>query len=269
MLWQFASASRTLERMSDAEEDPAGETHAQPPLSVEVLADLQAGLLSDADAADVPKRVRADPDARQSLQALNQVRRDVAEFGADAGSAPDAPPHVVADIQAALRSAGDPASGSAARRHAAHSTRPGMPGPRVVAAVAGVAAALAAVGVGTAALMMTPAPAPTPTTAQHITVSARPTVIPLSAAQILGLLDRTPDFGALSDAARRSSCLSGLGYPVSTQVLGAQPIDINGRPGVLLVLPGDTPDVLTAVAVGPNCSSADTGLLADTVVRRP
>ncbi len=256
--------------MGEGQDDPAGDAHAQPPLSVEVLADLQAGLLSDADAARVRKQVRADPDARQSLQALNQVRHDVAELGADAASAPDAPPHVVADIQAALRSAGDPASGSRARRRAAHSTRPGLPGPRVLAAVAGVAAALAAVVLGTAALVMAPAPAPsTPTTAQHITVSARPTVIPLSAEQILALLDHRPDYGPLRDAARRSSCLSGLGYPMSTQLLGAQPIEINGRPGVLLVLPGDTPDVLTAVAVGPNCSSADTGLLADTVVRRP
>lgn len=261
--------------MGGAENDPADhadtdDAHADPPLSVEVLADLQAGLLADGDAARVRRRVRADPSARQALRALNQVRRDVAELGADAASAPDAPPPVVADIQAALRSADAPVSGSPARGRAAHSTRPGFPPARVVAAVAGVAAALVAIGLGTAALVAAPAPTPSaPTTAQHITVSARPTVIPLSIAQILGLLDRRPDYGPLSDATRRSSCLSGLGYPVSTQVLGAQPIEINGRPGVLLVLPGDMPDVLAVVAVGPNCSSADTGQLTDTVVRRP
>jgi hypothetical protein len=87
--------------------------------------------------------------------------------------------------------------------------------------------------------------------------------------QILGLLDRAPDYGALRDAARRESCLQGLGYPASTRVLGAQPIEVNGLPAVLLVLPGDTPDALVAVAVAPTCSSADTGLQADTVVRRP
>ena len=66
-------------------------------------------------------------------------------------------------------------------------------------------------------------------------------VIPLSAAEIIGLLGRAPDYGPLDDPSRRASCLGGLGYPASTQVLGARPIEINARPGVLLVLPADTP----------------------------
>ena len=92
-------------------------------------------------------------------------------------------------------------------------------------------------------------------------------VVPLSQAEILGLLDRSPEYGPLTDPSRRASCLSGLGYPASTQVLGARPIDINARPGVLLVLPGDTPDNLAVFAVAPNCSAADTGLLANTQSR--
>ena len=42
-----------------------------------------------------------------------------------------------------------------------------------------------------------------------------------------------------------------------------------GRDAVLLVLAADAPRELTAVAVPGTCSSADTGLLADTTVRRP
>jgi hypothetical protein len=99
-------------------------------------------------------------------------------------------------------------------------------------------------------------------------VSTPPMVIPLSQAQILGLLNRSPDYGPLNDPARRASCLTGLGYPASTQVLGAQQIDINARPGVLLVLRGDTPDNLVVLAVALNCSAADTGLLASTQVPR-
>jgi len=83
------------------------------------------------------------------------------------------------------------------------------------------------------------------------------------------LLNRGPDYGPLSDPPRRASCVSGLGYPASTQVLGARPIEINARPGVLLVLPGDTPDNLAVFAVALNCSAADTGLLASTQVPRP
>jgi hypothetical protein len=94
-------------------------------------------------------------------------------------------------------------------------------------------------------------------------------VIPLSRSDIVGLLHQRPDYGPLTDQARRASCLSGLGYPASTQVLGARPIEINARPGVLLVLPADTPDNLAVFAVAPSCSAADTGMLADTQVPRP
>jgi hypothetical protein len=52
-------------------------------------------------------------------------------------------------------------------------------------------------------------------------------------------------------------------------VLGARPIEINARPGVLLVVPADTPGNLAVYAVAPNCSAADTGLLASTQVPHP
>lgn len=97
--------------------------------------------------------------------------------------------------------------------------------------------------------------------------------VPLSADEIVGLLDRAPDFGSsggtLSDPARRASCLTGLGYPAATQVLGARPVEVNARPGVVLVIPGDSPHVLAVYVVSPNCSAADTGLLANTQVPRP
>jgi hypothetical protein len=254
--------------MGDADNESAdhAEADADPPLTVELLADLQAGLLDDDSAARVRKRVREDPRAEEILRALHQVRCDVATIGADPTSAPDVPPHVTARISAAL--------GSAARDQprvgAAHSARPRIRPARVVAAAVGVGAALAAIGVGTAALIKAPEPAPSaPVTAGHITVSTPPMVIPLSSAEIVDLLRRPPDYGPLGDQARRASCLSGLGYPASTQVLGARSIEINARPGVLLVLPGDTPDNLAVFAVAPNCNAADTGMLADTQVPRP
>lgn len=126
---------------------------------------------------------------------------------------------------------------------------------------------------GVGAVVDAPPPAPSaPTTAQHITVSKPAPVIPLSRPQVLDLLHHTPDYGPpggpLGDPSRRTSCLSGLGYPASTPVLGAQPIDIDARPAVLLVIPADTPDKLAVFAVAPHCSAADTGLLASTVVPR-
>lgn len=237
----------------------AADAEADPPLTVELLADLQAGLLDEEAAARVRKRVRADPKAQRTLRALHRVRRDVATVGADPASAAAPPPHVTDNISAALRAAGS-----------AHSARPPVHPARAVAVVAGLGAALAAIGVGTAALLRAPGPtASTPVTAEHITVSTPPMVIPLSREEILGLLDRRPDYGVLNDAGRRASCLAGLGYPASTRVLAARPVEINARPGVLLVVPGDAPDELAVYAVAVNCSAADTGLLATTDVPRP
>ncbi|OBI44281.1 hypothetical protein A5707_03630 [Mycobacterium kyorinense] len=233
------------------------------PLTTELLADLQAGLLDADTAARVRDRLRTDPAAGRTLDALNRVRHDVATLGAGTSAHEEVPPAVVAGIGAALRRAGLP-------DRPAHAARPGARPARVVAAVAGLAAAATAVGLGTAALIAAPAPAPTsPTTAQHITVSRPPAMIPLSDAQILALLDAAPDYGPLVDPGRRATCLSGLGYPASAAVLGAQPIQITGHPGVLLVLAGDTPDTVRALAVAPSCNSANTGLLADRVVPRP
>ncbi len=259
--------------MGGAGDDPpdhAGgdEADTDAPLTPDLLADLQAGLLDDDEAAALRKRIRADPAAGQVLAALNRVRGDIAALNTDAAAGAEIPASAVDKVRAALQSA--TCAEGVARGGATHSVRPGLPPARTIAAIAGVASAVLAIALGSAALLRARAPAPSvPTTAQHITVSSRATVMPLSNAQILALLDRTPDYGALSDPARRSSCLTGLGYPGSTRMLGAQPVEVNGLPAVVLVLPGDTPDALAVLVVSSNCSLADTGLLADTVVRRP
>jgi hypothetical protein len=248
--------------------DDSGDAGADPPLTVEALADLQAGLLDDDAAARLRKQVRADPQAQQTMDALNRVRRDIAALGADPSSAPDVAPGVVDRITAALR-AERPAG---ARAQAAHTVqRGGLPRrARLAVAIAGLAAVVAAIWLGTSALMTSPAPTTSrPTTAEHITVSRPPMTIPLSDRQLLDLLGARPDFGPLADPQRRTSCLAGLGYPADARVLGAQPVQIAERSAILLVLPGDTPSTLAALAVSPTCSSADTGLLADRTVNRP
>lgn len=247
--------------------DPEGPDR---PLTVELLAELQAGALDDDTAAQVRKQVREDPAAADVLRALNRVRRDVAALADDPGSAPDPPPYLSDKITEAVRAAGPHPGEAAMAGPAVHSARPHTRPTRVAAAVAGLGAVLAAVGVGTVALMKAPGPAPsTPDTAELITVSTPPMAIPLTQAEIQALLDRPPDYGALADPARRASCLTGLGYPAATRVLGARPIEINARPGVVLVVAADTPRTLAVYAVAPNCSAADTGLLANTQVPRP
>ncbi len=254
--------------MDGVEPGECDEAGANPPLTVEALAYLQAGLVDDDTAARLRKKVRADPDARQTMDALNRVRRDIAALGTDASSAPEVAPQVVDSVAAALRAERPEPS----RRRAAHTVRPGrLPrSAQVAVAVAGLAAAAAAVWLGTAALITAPPPTSSrPTTAEHITVSRPPMTIPLSDQQILALLDGQPNLGPFADPQRRTSCLAGLGYPADARVLAARPVEIAGRPAILLVLPGDTPGTVAALVVAPTCSSVDTGLLADRIVNRP
>jgi hypothetical protein len=251
------------------------------PIPVPWLANLQAGLLDDDTAAVIRRRVRDDPESARRMDGLDRVRRDLAELGTDAASAPDAPTDVTAQVVDALRTRPSPASPSpdaslAPNRvvgpspvKAAHAARGSGYRFRVGAAVIGVGAALASAGVGTAMLLHTPARTPTRNpTAERITVS-KALGLPMSDPQVLDLLHEPPDLGPLTDPQRRASCLSGLGYPASVSVLGARPLAVGAVPGVLVLLPGDAPRAVNAVVVGLNCNSADTGLLAKRVVFRP
>jgi len=236
-------------------DDDAG---TDPPLTVETLADLQAGLLDDDTAAQLRKKIRADPIAQQNMDALNRIRREVGALVADPSSAPDVDAGIVDRIGGTLRA-----------QHTVE--RGGLPRPaRLAVAAAGLIAVAVAIWLGTRALVKTPDSTPSrPTTIEHITVSRPPVTIPLSDQQILALLDDRADLGALTDPHRRASCLAGLGYPADARVLGARPIEIAGRPAVLLLLPADAPGAISALAVAPTCSSVDTGLSADRIVHRP
>lgn len=193
-----------------------------------------------------------------------------AQLGADAASAPDVEPGLVARIGGTLRNAPPAAhtvTGPVREGGATHAMRPRPHTARLVAAACGAAAVVAAVGIGTAALSRSPGSAPsTLTSANQITVTAR---VPLSARQLSALVGRRPDFGALTDPKRRASCLNGLGYPSAQPILGARPLEVTGTPAIVLVLPGEHPDELIALAVAPNCSAIDTGLIANTSVKRP
>lgn len=233
------------------------------PLTVDALADLQAGLLDGDTAAPLRKKVRADQDAQQTLEALNRVRRDVAALGVDPTSAPVVDSAVVNRIAGALRAQSD----QSGPIHAVGRGR--LPrSARIAMAAVGLAAAGAAVWLGITSLITAPMPS-RPTTINFITVTRPPTTIPLSDQQILALLDRAPDFGPLADPQRRASCLTGLGYPANARVLGARPVEIAGHSAVLLLLPNDTPGAVAALAVAPTCSAVDTGLSADRIVNRP
>jgi anti-sigma factor RsiW len=227
-------------------------------ITPELLADMQAGLLDDATAAQVRRRARTDEQVARDLAALDRVRRDLAELGSDSASAPEVPAAVTTRIGAALRSVRPPPA------HADHRSAPKL---RTLVAGFGVAAAVIGIGVGAVALLLPAPPAlPAGPTAEKV---VRPNGFPLTESQLVDLLARQPDLGPLSDPARRAACLAGLGYPTTTPVLAGAAVDVGGQPGQLLVLPDDPAGTLVALVVRPGCSSIDTGLLAETTVNRP
>jgi anti-sigma-K factor RskA len=179
--------------------------HDPGPITPELLADLQAGLLDGAAAAALRERIRTDPDAAAMLAALDRVRRELAELGTDDASAPDVPAEVTARVGAALQAAPLPLP----HRRPAHSVRH-TPRWQVVGLVAGLGAAVIGVAVGGVMLVRatTPSLSAGPT-AKSITVSRPASELPLSAPQIAGLLSHSPDYGPLTDPQRRASCLSG------------------------------------------------------------
>jgi hypothetical protein len=239
--------------------------HEPEPITPELLADLQAGLLDDDAAAALRERVRTDPHAADMLAALDRVRRELADLGADDASAPEVPAEVTARVGAALQAA-SPHQLAGQPRHSVRHT----PRWQLIALVVGVGAAVVGAIVG--GVMLAREPVPTRSagpTAESITVSRPASKLPLSDPQIVGLLSQSPDYGPLADPQRRASCLSGLGYSAATAVLGARLVDMHGRPAVLMVLAADTPRTLLALVVEPDCNSAHSGLLANTLVTRP
>lgn len=239
------------------------DSDAGPRPDPELLAELQAGLLDDATAADLRRRVRTDPEAARTLAALDAVRSELAHLGADADSAPAVPLAVTARMTAALRAAPPPPG------HALH--RPRLTRNHRIALVVGLVAAALAVVIG--ALMLHSDPPrryPPGPTASLITVAAPPSaVFPVPDTELRAALTAPPQLGPLSEPHRLGSCLTGLGHAPTETVLGARPVELATGPALLLLLPGSRPDQVSALVVVPTCAAAHTGLVAETVLERP
>jgi hypothetical protein len=234
-------------------------------VSLELLADLQAGLLDDATAARLRRRIRDDPALARQYAALEQVRRDVHDLADDATES-DLSPEATARIGAALRDVGQqPARHTVVPgrsvSHGARSTRP--------AVVAGAAAGLLAVGIGAVIVLNgsdEPARVSAGPKAASLTVQ-RQAGMPWPDRQILDLRTRPPELGALAAPERLRSCLAGLGYAPTTPVLGAATLTMHDRAQMLLLLPKADDGAVMALVVSPGCNASDAGLIADAVIR--
>ena len=209
------------------------------PADVARLAECDAGLPDDDEAAVRRRAAQADPQGAAVLDALAATRAELAAAGE-----PELPPAVAARWAAAL--AAEPAVVKPPRA-------PRRPGRRRVLLAAAAVAAAAAPAAGVVGLG---------TSAQPVLTVSRVDLVAVATSTV-----GTVDVGALADPGRREACLrTVLPDAAGERLLGGRRVVLDGRPGVLLVLATGTRGGLRVLTVDPGCGPAGGALLAQVTV---
>ncbi|MFF5985839.1 hypothetical protein [Prauserella flavalba] len=230
-----------------------------PPWSVDVLADLHAGVLSESEAAELWPRVNADPEARAIIEALDATSAELADLSA--APVPPMPADVAARIDAALvqeqqaRGASNVVSIDAARKR--RNRRAGW-GAGFLAAAAAVVAAV---------VIVTPnASEETPGMAD-----SAPKGVAVDSGQInaaIGKVEGVRDFGPLENEQRLDACLEANGIDPVKQPVGITPGTIDGQEAVFVLYTTGELAQFRFVALAPDCGPDNPGLLKDQLIGR-
>jgi hypothetical protein len=241
-----------------------GGTPGEPPLSVDLLADLHAGALPEVVAGQLLPRVRADPRAGSVLAALDVTRADLAQLGQAPG--PAMPANIAARLDAALaeearaRAAqGGPSLAPvvdlAARRRS-----------RRIGWTAGLVAVAAAL-VGAAIVVL---PGLGGSTGSPVAVPTVPTAPAVSGGQLgsVALADalHKNNYGPLASPTQLTGCLKANGLDPNQKPVGGNQITLDGKPGTLLVLTTGELAQFRVLVVGPTCSAGDPATMANQVI---
>jgi len=249
--------------MTDNARGPLG-----PPWSVDLLADLHAGVLDEAESTRLWPQVNADPEARAILDALDSVKVDLGHFG----NAPVEP--MPAQFAARL----DAALAAEARARGPVTTAPPpqpvapAPPPPPVAPVVDLAAArkrrnrIAAWGTGVltaaaaaAAIAFVAMPdstggAPQAGDEQPSDGAAQPPVALFrdNLSPAIGQLSGENDYGDLEDENGLQDCLDSQDVQVPGDTIGVRPVTLDGEEGVAALL-GAGRGQFRLVIVTPSC----------------
>ena len=234
-----------------------------PPWSVDLIADLHAGVLPPEVAAQLRPRVEADPEAREVLQALDATLADL-----EALPPIPMPAHVAARIDAALAAEARPVapvvSLDEARRK--RNRRMGLGGGVLVAAAAAFGIVFAVNPGGDQA--NTP-PAAQENTTKNTNVSDAP---PLAVKEselgtAVGDVLKAQNYGPLETQDRLAGCLQGGGITSTSKPLGISPITLDGKNAVMAVLPAGLGQY-RVVVLDPNTCGPDKpeGVLTNTTI---
>ncbi len=277
--------------------DPSARSPQRPPeWSLELLADLHADALTGRVAARLRPRVAADPQARTMLAGLDAT---VADLAALPTRYPARMPDAVAQrLDAALAVEALAVATQGADRHPSHPPAPApAPAPErphtahrravarkpviMVAArrhlrarwigagvLAAAVAGLAMLGVMTGVMT---GQAPPAGNALGAAVVSPPAPLALSGGDLGDALDHAlgaRDYGPLSRPEALRRCLDANDVPVRDKPLGAREVTLDGRRGVILVLPTIQVAQVRLLVVGPDCGPGNPARMADDVASR-
>ncbi|HEU5473117.1 MAG TPA: hypothetical protein VFV67_20920 [Actinophytocola sp.] len=242
-----------------------------PPWSVDVLADLHAGVLDAETSARLWPAVNADPEARAVIEALDTVK---VELGQLAGAPPaPMPAHFAARLDAALATE---AGRARAPRPADSSAAPVIDltearrrrNRRVGLGAAVLTAAAAAVAV-TIAIFPSGSTGGSPVPGQAASAPAATPPLPVDTDNIsaaIGGIRAQRDYGALKDQSGLDECLRANNIdPTKAETLGVRPIMLDRtKPAIMAMLGTGELGKFRVVIVEPTCSAANPGLLVDT-----
>ncbi|HEX2289639.1 MAG TPA: hypothetical protein VHH53_05475 [Pseudonocardiaceae bacterium] len=262
--------------------DPPQRSAAQSPeWSLDLLADLHAGALTEQAATSLRARAIADPQARTVLAALDATVADLAALPTQrSAEIPDAVAQrldaaLAAEVQRADRPPAHlPDRARTGRYRAARQlvTRPaGRRRARARWVAAGVLAA-AVIGVTVAGAMIGVMSGGTPRAGDALGAAAvsPPTPLVLSSGDLSGALSPAwgaRDYGALSRPEALQGCLDANGVPARDKPLGAREVTLDGRRGVILVLPSTQSTQFRLLVVGLGCGPGNPARMADAVAR--
>ncbi|OPX08389.1 hypothetical protein [Gordonia sp. i37] len=234
-----------------------------PPYSVDLLTDLDAGVLEPDVAAHIRSRLVDDSGAREVLAALEGLRVDLRDLPVPEQPVPE---WVDARTQQTLaRIAAEVGSGSdvtpLARR------RPLRSAPQAVALLSVAAAVLVAVIVGVVLVSHSARTGAPSNQADGTPASSSvvPTVAAPGAAAALSVLGRTDGAPFASTAALRR-CTAANGVAAETPVLGSGPVMVNGVRQVVILLATGTAGRFLALVVGPECDSRNPATISRTII---
>ncbi|KDN17774.1 hypothetical protein [Amycolatopsis rifamycinica] len=252
-----------------------------PPWSVDVLADLHAGVLDDTRAAELWPLVNADPEARAILDALDATQADLASL-ADA-PAPPMPAEFAARLDAALAAEAAAAFPGRTQPERTQSERPEPSAPQGAQVVdlaaagrkrnkrlgwaAGVLTAAAAAVVAVTLAIPNTSPQPgTPNVAAPAPTGPSVGNDGAGAQALVGKAIGVRDFGPLQNEDRLDACIAAAGLDPKVRPEGVRPVNVGGKAGVMIILTTGKLAQFRLVAFGADCGPGNPAVLFDKVV---